>query len=79
MEGTYFDKALLVTCIDGLGRFNKENGALIYRKDADTLGVPIFLEDTSLRSFLKWRCAIFMLQTKRGDLSFRMFPNSVMY
>ena len=40
MGGTYFDKALLVTCIDGLGRFHKEGELLIYRKDLDTLGVP---------------------------------------
>jgi hypothetical protein len=39
MEGTYVDKALLITCIDGLGRFKTENGVLVYRKDADTLGV----------------------------------------
>jgi hypothetical protein len=39
MEGTYFDRALLVTCIDGLGRFVKEGPDMVYRKDVDTLGV----------------------------------------
>ena len=38
MEGTYFDRALLVTCIDGLGRLTRENDRPVYRKDIDTLG-----------------------------------------
>ena len=36
--GTYFDRALLVTCVDGLGRFVKQDGAQVYVKDVDTLG-----------------------------------------
>lgn len=48
MEGTYFDRALLVTCIDGLGRFVKEGAGLVYRKDVDTLGVT----DAHLAMFL---------------------------
>lgn len=34
-----FDKSLLVSCIDGLGRFvEDESGNNVYRRDADTLG-----------------------------------------
>ena len=38
MEGTYFDRALLVTCLDGLGRLVPGEGGLTYRSDVDTIG-----------------------------------------
>ena len=39
MEGAYFDRSLLVTCIDGLGR--RHGDSLVYQKDADTVGVVL--------------------------------------
>lgn len=38
MEGYYFDHALLISCIDGLGRFNERLG--VYEKEMDTLSAP---------------------------------------
>lgn len=49
-DGTYFDRALLVTCIDGLGRYNRDNDRTVYQKDIDTLGahlLPLSNDGTS--------------------------------
>lgn len=43
MEGFYFDHALLISCIDGLGRFNERLG--VYEKDLDT--VSAFLNSST--------------------------------
>jgi hypothetical protein len=44
MEGTYFDRSLLITCIDGLGRQVQEEGNTVYRKDVDTLGAQALMQ-----------------------------------
>lgn len=37
-----FDKSLLVSCVDGLGRYVEDaSGSSVYRKDQDTLGAHL--------------------------------------
>jgi Timeless protein len=44
-ENSFFDKDLLVSCIDGLGRFSSERTS--YEKDLDTLGAHLSARNLS--------------------------------
>lgn len=39
MEGYYFDHALLISCIDGLGRFSGKSE--VYEKEIDTVSTSL--------------------------------------